>query len=138
MNTLQAFVLLLLLTGCSAAPSEAQIVYVTKTGSKYHADGCRYLSRSKIPVKLTIAKEQGYEPCSVCSPGADEVAEEEQSQTQHQDTVTNPIPVMRVKPANKPSPSASTSPAPRCSVFTKSGTRCKRAANSNGKCWQHQ
>jgi hypothetical protein len=25
-------------------------VYVTRTGAKYHRDGCRYLSRSKIPM----------------------------------------------------------------------------------------
>lgn len=42
-------------------------VYVTKTGEKYHRDGCRYLSKSKIPMSLENAK-MGYSPCSVCSP----------------------------------------------------------------------
>lgn len=42
-------------------------VYVTKTGSKYHRDGCRYLSKSKIPISLSDA-EKSYGPCSVCSP----------------------------------------------------------------------
>lgn len=41
-------------------------VYVTDTGSKYHKDGCRYLSQSKIRKKLSDAKAEGYEPCSVC------------------------------------------------------------------------
>ncbi|MEA4895137.1 MAG: MBL fold metallo-hydrolase [Oscillospiraceae bacterium] len=43
-------------------------VYVTKTGSKYHLDGCRYLSKSKIAISLSDAKSQGYTPCSVCNP----------------------------------------------------------------------
>lgn len=44
------------------------IVYVTRTGHKYHRDGCRYLRKSKIPMTLKEAKEAGYEPCSVCDP----------------------------------------------------------------------
>lgn len=43
-------------------------VYITKSGEKYHADGCRYLSKSKIPIKLSEAKNKGYTPCSVCNP----------------------------------------------------------------------
>lgn len=42
-------------------------VYATNTGKKYHADGCRYLSKSKIPMDLEIAKQK-YGPCSVCHP----------------------------------------------------------------------
>ena len=42
-------------------------VYVTRTGSKYHAAGCRYLSKSKIPMTLSEASER-YSPCSVCNP----------------------------------------------------------------------
>lgn len=44
-------------------------VYITRTGSKYHANGCRYLSRSKIPISKSSAQAQGYTPCSVCHPG---------------------------------------------------------------------
>ena len=43
-------------------------VYVTKTGKKYHRDGCRSLSRSKIPMTLKDAKAQGYTACLVCRP----------------------------------------------------------------------
>lgn len=42
-------------------------VYVTNTGKKYHADGCRYLSKSRIPISLDDAKSS-YSPCSVCNP----------------------------------------------------------------------
>ncbi|WP_243454583.1 hypothetical protein [Desulfosporosinus fructosivorans] len=46
---------------------QAVTVYITKTGAKYHRDGCRYLSKSKIPISLSDAKS-GYGPCSVCNP----------------------------------------------------------------------
>lgn len=42
-------------------------VYVTRTGAKYHRDGCRYLSRSQIPMSLSDAR-QSYSACSVCRP----------------------------------------------------------------------
>jgi len=45
-----------------------QIVYVTRTGKKYHREGCRYLSASKIPMALKDAKERGYTACKVCRP----------------------------------------------------------------------
>lgn len=42
-------------------------VFITETGKKYHRDGCRYLSKSRIPISLNDAKS-GYDPCSVCGP----------------------------------------------------------------------
>lgn len=48
--------------------SEDTIVYITKTGKKYHVGNCRYLSKSKIPITLKEAVQRGYTPCSVCSP----------------------------------------------------------------------
>ena len=44
-------------------------VYITKSGSKYHRDGCKYLSKSKIPISLKEAKRRGLEPCLSCRPG---------------------------------------------------------------------
>ena len=44
-----------------------QTVYITKTGAKYHRDGCRSLSRSQISINLSNAKVS-YDPCSVCDP----------------------------------------------------------------------
>ena len=44
------------------------IVYVTRTGSKYHRDGCSSLSKSKIEITLKEAVEEGYEPCKRCKP----------------------------------------------------------------------
>jgi hypothetical protein len=42
-------------------------VYVTRTGGKYHRAGCRYLSKSAIPMTLKDAAS-GHSPCSVCRP----------------------------------------------------------------------
>lgn len=46
----------------------SRTVYVTDTGSKYHRSGCSYLNRSKHPISLTDAQNQGYSPCSRCDP----------------------------------------------------------------------
>lgn len=47
--------------------NKSSTVYITKTGAKYHRDGCRYLSKSKISISLPNAKSS-YSPCSVCNP----------------------------------------------------------------------
>lgn len=59
-------------TGAGAGPASSRasggtIVYVTRTGECYHADGCRYLSSSRIPIALKDARGK-YRPCSVCDP----------------------------------------------------------------------
>lgn len=43
-------------------------VYITRTGKKYHRAGCRYLSKSMIPISIKEAKRRGYGPCSACNP----------------------------------------------------------------------
>jgi hypothetical protein len=48
--------------------NQTQSVYITRTGKRYHRDGCRYLSMSKIPISLNDAKANGYTPCKVCHP----------------------------------------------------------------------
>ena len=44
------------------------IVYITNTGKKYHRAGCRYLSKSAIPIRKKEAIARGYTLCSVCKP----------------------------------------------------------------------
>jgi hypothetical protein len=51
-----------------AQDPQSTTVYITKTGKKYHKDGCRYLSQSKIKTTLKEAKANGYTPCKVCHP----------------------------------------------------------------------
>lgn len=48
------------------AQKHSRTVYITRTGEKYHENGCRYLRQSKIAVNLDDAKAQGYTACSVC------------------------------------------------------------------------
>ncbi|MDR2633867.1 MAG: thermonuclease family protein [Treponema sp.] len=43
-------------------------VYVTNSGSKYHRETCRALSRSKIALSLEDALTSGYEACTICKP----------------------------------------------------------------------
>jgi len=71
--------------------TEDTIVYITKTGKKYHSEGCRYLSKSKIPISLKDAIKQGYTPCSVCNPPilkiTPKVKEQEKRKSSEQITV---------------------------------------------------
>lgn len=49
-----------------STPEQSRIVYVTKTGTKYHKGSCYHLSSSKIEIDLASAKVRGYTPCSHC------------------------------------------------------------------------
>ena len=52
----------------SKSPADSTAtVYVTKSGSKYHKAGCRYLSKSQIAITIKKARTR-YSPCSVCKP----------------------------------------------------------------------
>lgn len=48
--------------------SDEVIVYVTKSGEKYHTADCTYLTDSAIPVSLEQALAEGRTPCSHCHP----------------------------------------------------------------------
>ncbi len=52
----------------SADEPVGQVVYVTKSGSKYHLGSCAHLSKSKIEKTLSEVKAAGYEPCKTCKP----------------------------------------------------------------------
>lgn len=43
------------------------VVYVTKSGTKYHREGCQYLTRSARAIPLDEAVKR-HEPCSRCKP----------------------------------------------------------------------
>ena len=49
-------------------PPEDVTIYITRTGKKYHRDGCGSLRRSKIPISLAEARQRNYGPCSRCDP----------------------------------------------------------------------
>ena len=113
---------------------DAQTVYITKTGKKYHKGSCRYLRSSKISISLEDAKAKGYTPCSVCKPPTKVLTENEEVKTAETIKVdtTNIIDKKEAVPVVK-------SVAVQCKGITKSGSRCKRkTTNANGYCWQHQ
>lgn len=56
-------------TGSSAGQNtEEKMVYITKTGEKYHREDCSYLKNGVEKISLSEAKERGYEPCKKCEP----------------------------------------------------------------------
>lgn len=48
--------------------TKESVVYITKTGKKYHRAGCSSLSKSKIEISREDAIDGGYEPCGKCKP----------------------------------------------------------------------
>jgi methylphosphotriester-DNA--protein-cysteine methyltransferase len=44
------------------------VVYVTRTGEKYHTEECPSVRNSKIAVTLGEAVAKGYGPCQRCEP----------------------------------------------------------------------
>lgn len=44
------------------------VVYITRTGQKYHRAGCRYLSQSQIKTTKDQAIKNRYGACKVCKP----------------------------------------------------------------------
>ena len=57
----------LIIPSPSSAYAYDPVVYVTRTGTKYHSAGCRYLKKSSISMKLSEVVQK-YSPCSVCNP----------------------------------------------------------------------
>lgn len=103
------------------------IVYVTKTGKKYHQVECRTLRASRIPMKLGEASKV-FGACAVCKPPLLPLASAAAAAT---------------PPATTPSTRSSAPPAPptasrQCAATTKKGTRCSRTAKAGSAyCWQH-
>jgi micrococcal nuclease len=48
------------------ATQQEEIVYITKTGKKYHKAGCGSLSKSMIKISRSEAEARGYGPCKRC------------------------------------------------------------------------
>ena len=57
-------------TAKKPTPTDADqiIVYVTKSGKKYHREDCYHLRKSATPITLAEAIAKGYQPCSHCDP----------------------------------------------------------------------
>jgi methylphosphotriester-DNA--protein-cysteine methyltransferase len=138
MTVLRAIVFYLVLFACTVPSSEAQTVYITKTGSKYHRTSCQYLRKSKFAVTMKEAVERGYEACSVCEPGS---LPAEKKNTQSVDPKSVDPNTTKQQPAPKKATPSDTQQvkSQQCSAITKAGTRCKRmTTDPSGKCYQHK
>ena len=47
--------------------TKTQTVYVTRTGKRYHRDGCRYLAASKIPISVKAKGTPARRSCGCVS-----------------------------------------------------------------------
>jgi hypothetical protein len=65
---LAVIILLLFIAVTVFAASADTVVYITRTGAKYHRGNCSYLRQSKIETTLGSAVSRGYDPCSRCGP----------------------------------------------------------------------
>jgi hypothetical protein len=133
LRAFHAIVILLLLVACAAPSSDAQSVYITKTGSKYHRGSCQYLRKSKFEIPLKEAVARGYDPCSVCEPGVP-------SREQKSIPPSDPTQTKTKSSSNTTTSSKQKEVKSRqCTATTKAGTRCKRMTTSaSGKCYQHE
>jgi hypothetical protein len=122
LRTVFTHLLLFVLVGAGFSAS-AQTVYITKSGEKYHSDGCQHLRKSAYAISLADAKEKGYTACKVCKP-ASKASTPSKKGSGKQNTPYKTAPIATSK---------------QCSSLTQSGKRCSRMTkDASGKCWQHQ
>lgn len=130
-RTTVLFLFLVLLQGCAFSQADDQTVYITRTGNKYHKSTCQYLKYSRIGIRQSVAKEQGYTACSACHGGNTKNPAAPVKPQQHRQQQQ----VQQVRSSAEKTITISR----QCIAKTKSGSRCKRTTqNANGKCWQHQ
>ena len=118
-------VLAFLLISVSALSAQAETVYVTKTGAKYHRAGCVSLRSSSIPMPLSEAAGK-YGACKICKPPVPGAAPPAAA-----------APAIAVSSAPSPAPVERAVSSARCQA-TKKGTQCSRSAKPGSSyCWQH-
>lgn len=94
---------------------EAQSVYKTPSGKKYHLATCRSVKNVSEKITLQEALEAGLEACKICKP-------------KQESAFASPI-----------KKTEGTAKGVQCKGYTKYGTRCKHFTKiGNGYCFQHQ
>lgn len=107
---------------------QAQTVYVTKTGGKYHKESCRY-SKTGWSSGLAAAKKKGLTACLVCKPSSTETGE------------SKPLPLSSGSSKTEPTKETKSiqTYSSQCRATTKAGIRCSRkSADGSSYCWQHR
>lgn len=101
------FLAVVLLVSPVLAAGGSTVVYITRTGECYHADGCRFLQKSKIETTLADAVARGYRACKVCRPP--ELDDGSAAAAGVSDASPSP------SPTDAPTPSPTASPSPTSS-----------------------
>ena len=101
------FLAVVLLVSPVLAAGGSTVVYITRTGECYHADGCRFLQKSKIETTLADAVARGYRACKVCRPP--ELDDGPAAAAGVSDASPSP------SPTDAPTPSPTASPSPTSS-----------------------
>ncbi|MEI0492694.1 hypothetical protein R4J17_09655 [Brachyspira intermedia] len=65
MKKLITFIIILMISANLIAQN---VVYITKTGKKYHLQNCRTIKGEAYKISLSEAKQKGYTACKVCKP----------------------------------------------------------------------
>jgi hypothetical protein len=147
------FFLWLLLFACVVL-AEAQTVYITRTGRKYHREECRYLRYSSYAISLSEAINRDYGACLVCRPPVKETPaplpektslpseerfrEEKNTEEKSNEEKSREEKFKEEKFKEEKYREEKVTASSQCSASTKSGARCKRrTSNPNGRCWQH-
>lgn len=125
------FLAVVILVSPVLAAGGSTVVYITRTGECYHADGCRFLQKSKIEITLSDAVARGYRACKVCRPPSLDseltaAAPEASDSSPSPAPSDTPSPSPTASPA--PTPSPSPTPAPTPTPDTRSGTASAKAA----------
>ena len=108
--------LVILAVFVSGVTLQAQTVYKTPSGQKYHLASCHMVKNVSEAIDVKEAIEIGLEPCKICKPA----------------TVTS-HPIITKKPQGQGKATT------QCLGYTKAGTRCKHMTSiANGYCYQHQ
>ena len=108
------------------AQLNAQTVFTTKTGEKYHTNSCHYLKHSKKEIMLQKAIQYGYDACKVCKP-----SKRVSAKISETNLLNNEVSKSSKAPLKKTT-------ATQCTGKTKAGKRCKRKTKSaSGRCYQH-
>lgn len=114
MKIFKTFFLSTLILLSSSFFAEAQMVYKTPSGAKYHIVSCHTVKNASSKITLAEARELGLQPCKICKPAT-----------------------LPGAPSHKPASGEGTSN--QCKGQTKAGSRCKHMTRiGNGFCYQHQ
>ena len=93
----------------------AQYVYKTPSGAKYHLANCRMVKNVSEKITLAEAAKLGLAPCKICAPSF----------------ITGVIQKLKITQGQRGTV--------QCSGYTKAGNRCRHMTGiGNGYCYQHQ